>query len=182
MAIIISRIMMLLVIGLVSLALFALVSRNDGELSDKASSIKVLLGAALFCAVVVLFFAPDPGAVLTLQDGGLLMSAVYWLFVGAGALLVSVGLYDRIIHSGEPTTASLTVRPGVRRVEFDYIDQESNLTTREVTARSCRDGKITAYCHLRRAERSFFVDSIVGDVTDVETGEILDKRAWARSL
>lgn len=79
--------------------------------------------------------------------------------------------------------ASIVVRPGIRRVAFDYIDMDGNVTSREITANRYANGKIIGYCHLRRAQRSFFVSSIIGDgVVDVETGELLDAEAWAETL
>lgn len=177
MELIIARVMMLLVIALVSLTLVVLFARDpEGSLSDRTFSAKVLVGAALICSTVILFVAPDPGAVYTLQDGGFLMQAIYWLAVAGGAWFVFSVIYDRLRNPSSKPKATALVRNDIRRVAFDYIDQDGNLTTREITAERYRNGKIFAYCHLRKAERSFFVSSIQGEVVDVSTGEVLNKK------
>lgn len=94
-----------------------------------------------------------------------------------------VGKIKNAVSSAKPAAAVIVPR-GIRRVSFDYLDQDGNLTTREVTARRYREreGKLYAFCHLRDDDRTFFVDSILGDVVDAKTGELLDKHAWLDTL
>jgi len=106
---------------------------------------------------------------------------VFWI-VGGLVLVFLVRRTKRKAREATRPRGSTDVRPGVRRVSFDYVDRKGGMTTREITAHRYRDGKVIGYCHLRRAERTFFVDSIDGPVVDAETGELLDVRAWARSL
>lgn len=110
----------------------------------------------------------------------MLESLLFWAALFFGALFL-IGQFKKGLTSSKPK-ASTYVPSGVRRVSFDYLDQDGNLTSREVTVRRYRGGKIYAFCHLRDDDRTFFADSIIGDVVDVRTGELLDRRAWLDTL
>lgn len=71
----------------------------------------------------------------------------------------------------------------IATVEFTYIDREFSVTKRKVTFRNYANRKIEAYCHKRRAMRTFHIDSIQnGEVTIVATGEMLSTTAWITRL
>lgn len=94
---------------------------------------------------------------------------VFWLIAGI-ALVWMIRRTKRKARLALRPASSVVV-PDIRRVAFDYIDMDGNVTTREITADRYVSGKIIGYCHLRRAQRSFFVSSIIGGgVVDVETG------------
>lgn len=63
-------------------------------------------------------------------------------------------------------------------VSFRYIDANGNRSDRRVTAMWFEESKVDAFCHLRGAERSFRYDRIVGDVLDIETGELIPVFEW----
>ncbi|PYZ97780.1 hypothetical protein CR205_04085 [Alteribacter lacisalsi] len=46
-------------------------------------------------------------------------------------------------------------------VEMIYMSKKGTVTKRVVTIRSISAGKVTAFCHLRRAVRTFRRDSIL---------------------
>lgn len=82
------------------------------------------------------------------------------------------------------TTANPTraIRQGwsIGQVAFTYEDSAGDITHRTVTAHSVTAAYIKGECHDRRAERTFRIDRIIGDVTDCDTGEILSPKQWAR--
>lgn len=160
MPIIIARIAMLLMISFVSFGLFTLLAPDpDGKLSDRWSSLKVLYWGAGISAVIVFVVAPHPVEVFTLKDGGILMRGIYWLFMAGGAWLVFTAFWERLksvtghaTPAPRNTTPSTVVLPNIRRVAFDYLDQEGNFNSCEVTAERYRYGNLYVYCHMRRAQ------------------------------
>ena len=62
--------------------------------------------------------------------------------------------------------------------KFTYIDRDGGSSTRtvDVQAISQRDGStyLEGFCHKRQEDRTFRTDRIVGRLTNVGTGEILD--------
>ncbi|MGS0943736.1 WYL domain-containing protein (plasmid) [Pseudomonas luteola] len=75
----------------------------------------------------------------------------------------------------EPTRA---IRTGWKLglVEFTYEDSKGAITSRKVTVHSVTHTYLKGKCHARKAERTFRLDRIIGDIVDLETGEIL--RPW----
>lgn len=67
----------------------------------------------------------------------------------------------------------------VGQVEFLYEDAEGDITFRTVTVHSVTRSYLKGECHYRRAERTFRIDRIIGDLTNCETGEILSPKQWA---
>lgn len=65
-------------------------------------------------------------------------------------------------------------------VAFTYEDSTGDVTYRTVTLHSVTATHLKGECHDRGAERTFRVDRIIGDVVDLETGEILRARTLAR--
>jgi hypothetical protein len=58
-----------------------------------------------------------------------------------------------------------------------YQDIDDNVTSRKITIKKIQqEGRavyIKAYCHLRKENRTFRRDRIIGDITDTDTGEVL---------
>jgi hypothetical protein len=75
----------------------------------------------------------------------------------------------------EPTRA---IRTGWKLglIEFTYEDSEGAITSRKVTVHSVTHTYLKGKCHARKAERTFRLDRIVGDIIDLETGELI--RPW----
>lgn len=65
-------------------------------------------------------------------------------------------------------------------VEFTYQDAEGEVSRRRVTVHSVTSTYLKGECHDRKAERTFRIDRIMGDVVNCDTGEILPPRTWAR--
>jgi predicted DNA-binding transcriptional regulator YafY len=65
-------------------------------------------------------------------------------------------------------------------VAFTYEDSAGDVTFRTVTLHSVTATHLKGECHDRGAERTFRVDRIIGDVVDLETGELLRPRSLAR--
>lgn len=82
-----------------------------------------------------------------------------------------------------PEPKSRAIRTGweLCRVAFDYEDSNGDWSTRQVTVHSVTSTYIKGECHDRQAERTFRLDRVQGDITDLDTGEILGARAWARA-
>src|SRR5690606_29339924 len=81
--------------------------------------------------------------------------------------------------SAEPTRA---IREGweLCSIAFEYDDAYGEWTERTVTVYSVTQDHLKGECHLRHAERSFRLDRIMSDITDIDTGEILDVDDWVR--
>lgn len=90
-------------------------------------------------------------------------------------------LYSSTAHRAvsEPTRA---IREGwaLCTVAFEYEDASGLWTDRTVTVHSVTDDYIKGECHDRGAERTFRLDRVMSDITDTETGEILDVDEWAQ--
>ncbi|ERS88841.1 hypothetical protein [Halomonas sp. PBN3] len=106
----------------------------------------------------------------------------FWLVIGLMVAFFAFRAWRNETRGKKKASGSLVVPPGVHHVQIDYMDQRGKMTTREITAHRHRGGKVYAYCHLRHGERTFLVENIIGPVTDMETGELLDAEAWAESL
>ncbi|PKG93630.1 hypothetical protein CXF92_12685 [Pseudomonas sp. Choline-3u-10] len=63
---------------------------------------------------------------------------------------------------------------------FTYEDSAGDITCRTVTVHSATASHLKGECHDRNAERTFRIDRIVGDVVDIESGEVLRPRSLAR--
>ncbi|TIH10814.1 hypothetical protein [Pseudomonas leptonychotis] len=81
----------------------------------------------------------------------------------------------------DATTRTRAIRTGWRmgEVAFTYEDSAGDISHRTVTAHSVTSVYIKGECHDRQAERTFRLDRIIGDLTDCETGEILNPKKWA---
>lgn len=79
---------------------------------------------------------------------------------------------------GKPTRA---IRNGWKlcEVEFMYEDAKGDTTFRMVTVHWVGDSSFKGECQDKQAERTFRLDRVIGDITDTETGEMLDPEDWA---
>lgn len=79
-----------------------------------------------------------------------------------------------------PTRA---IRNGWRiaEVQFTYQDAEGEITARTVTVHSVSAAHIKGECHDKHAERTFRVDRVIGDVLDLDSGELLAAKKWVRN-
>lgn len=66
------------------------------------------------------------------------------------------------------------------RVSFEYVDANGDWSMRTVTVHSVSSTRIKGECHTRRAERTFLLERIQGDIVDLDTGEILRAHELAR--
>lgn len=82
-------------------------------------------------------------------------------------------------HTAAPSRA---MRTGWRlgEVAFTYEDSAGDVTYRTVTVHSVTATYLKGECHDRQAERTFKIERIIGDVVDLDTGEILQPRSLAR--
>lgn len=67
-------------------------------------------------------------------------------------------------------------------VSFSYIDADGFASDRTVIAHSITDDYLKGECMDRKAERTFRLDRIIGDVVNCETGELFDPFELASSL
>ncbi|OWJ92716.1 hypothetical protein B6S59_19310 [Pseudomonas sp. A46] len=83
-----------------------------------------------------------------------------------------------------PAKPTRAIRKGwnIGKIEFAYADAKGDISYRRVTVHSVTATYIKGECHVRKAERTFRIDRIIGDITDCETGEILRAKKWARKL
>ena len=62
--------------------------------------------------------------------------------------------------------------------EFIYKDANGYVQLRQVKNVVISDDRFDAFCKLRMATRTFVLERIQGDVTDLQTGECINKRIW----
>jgi hypothetical protein len=67
------------------------------------------------------------------------------------------------------------------KVSFRYRDADGNITKRSVTAIRFGQDTFDAHCHLRDDQRTFRYERIIGDVVDLETGELIPAESWRDS-
>lgn len=66
-------------------------------------------------------------------------------------------------------------------ISFSYIDTKNNYSHRRVSVNSITNTYIKGYCLDRQATRTFKIDSIIGDVVLISTGEEVPVTAWANA-
>lgn len=86
---------------------------------------------------------------------------------------------DDVLQRHSPSRATRTGWQ-LCRIAFDYQDADGERTARQVTVHSVTKTYLKGECHLRRAERTFRLDRVRGDITDMDTGEILPVKKWAK--
>lgn len=80
----------------------------------------------------------------------------------------------------KPPTRAIRTGWKLGTIEFSYEDANGEITQRTVTVHSVDSTYIKGECHSRRAERTFRIDRVLGDVVDVETGEIFSPMGLSR--
>ncbi len=85
-------------------------------------------------------------------------------------------------HVTPRPVSSRAIRSGwsMGEIAFTYEDSAGDITSRTVTVHSVTSTYIKGECHDRKAERTFRVDRIVGDIVDCESGELMSPMKWAR--
>ncbi|MDG9889708.1 hypothetical protein [Pseudomonas juntendi] len=78
------------------------------------------------------------------------------------------------------STRAIRTGWSIGQVAFTYEDSSGEITDRTVSVHSVTRSHIKGECHDRKAERTFRVDRILGDLIDCETGEVLSPEKWAR--
>lgn len=68
--------------------------------------------------------------------------------------------------------------PAADDVQFSYLDAGGAVTERRVQVTWRGTYSFEGFCHLRAEERTFRYDRIVGDVVDLDTGEVLSVEHW----
>lgn len=62
------------------------------------------------------------------------------------------------------------------------MDTEGEVTIRRVDVHAVTDYYIRGYCRKRRATRTFRLDRVIGDITDLDTGELIKPETWRRRV
>lgn len=78
--------------------------------------------------------------------------------------------------------ASRAIRTGwsIGVIAFTYEDSLGGVSYRIVTVHSVGSVYLKGECHEKKAERTFRMDRILGQLTDCATGEILSPTDWLR--
>jgi hypothetical protein len=67
-------------------------------------------------------------------------------------------------------------------VQFSYRDDAGQQTQRRVSVAAVDEQYFEGYCHMRRATRTFITRRVVGEMTSLQTGEIVRSSIWARQM
>jgi hypothetical protein len=63
-------------------------------------------------------------------------------------------------------------------ISFDYIDTKSDYSSRVVDVTQADHRHFSGYCRSAKAFRTFLLEGVVSDVTDVDTGEVMPIEDW----
>ncbi|MDO6459378.1 hypothetical protein Q4485_01565 [Granulosicoccaceae sp. 1_MG-2023] len=80
------------------------------------------------------------------------------------------GKRDRPADQASRLKAEKKVR---RTIEFSYLNKNGERSTRMVDVQAFRHYNFSGYCRLRKKQRTFRYARIIGDIVDVNTGEVL---------
>ncbi len=172
---------------------FTLIDQPDKRKRHFASSVIAAVGAVLQAWVV----SPSDGTA-EISWVWLLLGILVALFLlavacaapGASRDVLASHASSRIDQDDKPERAKSSSKRAKTRaiqqgwsisiVAFTYEDAEGDISYRTVTVHSVSSTYLKGECHDKKAERTFRLDRIIGDVTDCETGEILSPKEWAR--
>lgn len=88
-----------------------------------------------------------------------------------------------ILCHGEPVRPRKVRSKGaIDTIRFDYEDAYGAKTSRLLSVYGVTDEYMEGMCHTRNAVRTFRLDRIAGQITSVETGEVLEPYRWASSI
>lgn len=73
-------------------------------------------------------------------------------------------------------------RHPIDTIAFVYEDRDGNETERTVDVFSSDDEYFEGFCHSRLGTRTFKVRRIVGQVTSIDTGEVMKPNVWIRKI
>lgn len=73
-------------------------------------------------------------------------------------------------------------RHPIDTIAFVYEDRDGNQTERTVDVYGSDDEYFEGFCHSRFGTRTFKVRRIVGQVTSVDTGEVMKPNVWIRKI
>lgn len=82
-------------------------------------------------------------------------------------------------HQNKSAKANLYTANELRQIAFTYMDYNGKITQRDVAVNRFDGFKINAYCLDRRANRTFNLSNIVGEIILRETGELVTPDEWA---
>lgn len=71
---------------------------------------------------------------------------------------------------------------GDKKILIGYNDKSGNLTIRAVEVLAVHHDHFDAYCHLRKAQRTFSMEGVLSSVTDTQTCLSMDKWEWFESI
>lgn len=97
-----------------------------------------------------------------------------------GATRYTATPWTRPTQNGPTHFSDYTGAParGYARIMFDYVDKEGNTSERDVKVKQITHKHIETFDYLRRAERTFLLRGIVGEIVVKKTGEILSVQEW----
>lgn len=119
--------------------------------------------------------------------GWVLLALVISIFLVRVAALTPESLREVLAReqpsSGAHAPQTRAIRNGWRiaDIQFTYQSAKGEITTRTVTVHSVSATHIKGECHDKHAERTFRVDCVIGDVLDLDTGELLAAKKWVRN-
>lgn len=155
-------------------------STKRAELSDGGNLI-ALLGVVAGVIAGVVAASPWWGLLAYLVAAGLARH-VDWLLghqqpAGASSPVAGgISLPDDLAEVLDSTASGGTVPIRSRTLRFSYEDSRGDESTREVDVSLISAQRFTGWCHLRAERRTFRWDRVVGDLLDLQTGELYKPR------
>lgn len=134
---------------------------------------------------VIVGLIKDPwwGLLVYLVAAGIARQADWIVWQNAKTAVVQSGSSSPppVPRSGSNVADDADVPAGSARIHprtlyFSYMDSQGDTSTREVDVSHISAQNFTGWCHLRGEVRTFRWDRVMGDLMDLETGEVYKPR------
>ncbi len=78
--------------------------------------------------------------------------------------------------------ANPAARKPIDSVSFSYMDRDGKRSVRTVDVFSSDDEYFEGFCHSRFGTRTFKASRVMGKVTSIDTGEVMNPQAWLHKI
>lgn len=105
------------------------------------------------------------------------MAVMITLAVVAAIAVYLVFRRRRSVQTPDQAARIAPERRVVRTIEFSYLNKEGERSTRMVDVQEFRHYNFSGYCRLRKKKRTFRYSRIIGDIVDVNTGDVVSLKS-----
>lgn len=103
----------------------------------------------------------------------------WWSLVGYAIFVYTAVAYFQPLTALAKSSQSATSSEPIARIEFNYRDAHGNDSRRQVDVESIDEEYFEGFCHKANATRTFVIGRVHGNITNLDTGEVLPPKRWA---